>query len=69
MRGVKCTTVLPFVCWHETMVANRNILAEPTKDSILGAMAAPQEVDPSYLPFGDGHAADRIVAAIKRHLI
>lgn len=66
--GVKCTTVLPFVCWHETMVANRNILAEPGKDSILEAMAIPQEVDPVYLPFGDGHAADRIVAAIKEYM-
>lgn len=66
--GVKCTTVLPFEVWPETMVAGRNLLAGPTKKSILSAMATPQEVDPSYMPFGDGHAADLIVKQICEYL-
>ena len=66
--GVKCTTVLPFVCWHETMVSNRNLLADPTRESVLACMSAAQEVDSEYKPFGDGHAAEAIVSAIKDYL-
>lgn len=64
--GVKCTTVLGFEVWPETMVANRNVLAKPDRESILGAMALPQEVDPEYKPFGDGRSAARIADAVAR---
>jgi len=66
--GVKCTTVLPFEVWPETMVAGRNVLAEPSESSIREAMAATQTVDTSYMPFGDGHAAEAIVREIKSFL-
>ena len=66
--GVKCTTVLPFEVWPETMVSCRNLLAHPTEASILDAMSRPQEIDPGYAPFGDGHAADAIVSALKDYL-
>ena len=66
--GVKCTTVLPFEVWPETMVDGRNLLAEPNKQSILSAIATPQEIDPLYKPFGDGHAADLIVKQICEYL-
>lgn len=59
--GVKCTTLLDFECWPETMVSNRNILAKPTRESILAAMSAPQSIDENYLPFGKGDAA-RLIA-------
>lgn len=62
--GVKCTTVLDFEVWPETMVSNRNMLASPDSESILSAMAAPQAVDPDYRPFGDGKASVLIVDAI-----
>lgn len=58
--GVKCTTVLDFEVWPETMVNGRNILAKPSKESILAAMGIPQEIDGGYQPFGDGRAAKRI---------
>lgn len=58
--GVKCTTVLDFEVWPETMVDGRNILAAPTKDSILAAMSIPQVIDDTYHPFGSGNAAQRI---------
>lgn len=64
--GVKCTTVLDFEVWPETMVDNRNLLAKPEMASILEAMGKPQHVDPDYRPFGDGEAARRIVEAIGR---
>lgn len=59
--GVKCTTVLDFEVWPETMVDNRNLLAAPAADSILAAMAKPQIVDGAYMPFGDGRASIAIV--------
>ena len=65
---VKCTTLLDFEVWPETMVGNRNLLASPTIESISSAMTAPQEVDPSYTPFGDGRASARIADAIERYL-
>lgn len=62
--GVKCTTLLDFEVWPETMVDNRNMLASPETRSILDAMDAPQVIDASYKPFGDGRAAVKIVDAI-----
>jgi len=62
--GVKCTTVLDFEVWPETMIDGRNILAKPTKESILSAMAVPQIVDKGYQPFGDGRAAERIANCV-----
>lgn len=59
--GVKCTTVLDFECWPETMVDGRNTLAGPDRESVLAAMAVPQTVNSGYLPFGNGHAAEGIV--------
>lgn len=66
--GVKCTTVLDFEVWPETMVSNRNILAHADKDSILSAMEAPQAIDPSYRPFGDGEASMYIADALQDQL-
>lgn len=66
--GVKCTTLLDFEVWPETMVANRNLLARPEKGSIEFAMGAAQEVDPSYMPFGDGRASSSIADAIENYL-
>ena len=62
--GVKCTTVLDFEVWPETMVCGRNLLAKPKKESILSAMREPQNVDPNYKPFGDGNAAKRIAVLV-----
>lgn len=64
---VKCTTLLDFEVWPETMVGNRNILAKPEKASILLAMEKRQEIDESYQPFGAGDASARIVQAIMQH--
>lgn len=61
---VKCTTVLDFEVWPETMAGGRNVLARPSKDSILEAMSLPQSVDASYLPFGDGDASRQIAEAL-----
>ena len=63
--GKQCVTILNFVCWPETMVDNRNQLAKPNAKDIIDKLNIDQIVDPSYKPFGDGHAANRIVKAME----
>ena len=61
----KCITVLEFVCWPETMVGNRNVLAKPLAEDISDKIKLNQDVDLTYKPFGDGQAAVKIVEAIE----
>ena len=63
--GVQCVFVLDYVVWPETMVENRNQLAKADAGDILKKLAAEQHIDPSYQPFGDGHAAERICDVIR----
>lgn len=58
--GVQCVFVLDYVVWPETMVGNRNQLAKPISDDILEKLSREQVIDPSYQPFGDGRAAEKI---------
>ncbi len=64
--GKKCVTLLDFVVWPETMVMNRNVLAKPKAEDILEKIAIQQEVSVGYHPFGDGHAAKKIVNAMEK---
>lgn len=64
--GKKCVTILNFVCWPETMIDNRNELSRPIAEEIVEKLGHEQIVDVSYLPFGDGHSADKIVEAIEK---
>ena len=61
----KCVTIFDFVAWPETMVDHRNDLAKPEAVDILEKLALTQEINPTYQPFGDGHAAEKIVAAME----
>lgn len=62
--GVQCVFVLDYVVWPETMVGNRNQLAKADHNDILEKLARTQVIDPSYQPFGDGHAAEKICEII-----
>ncbi len=62
--GVQCVFVLDFVVWPETMVGNRNQLAKADHEDILRKLSATQTIDPTYQPFGDGHAAAKICEII-----
>ncbi len=66
--GKKCVTILNFVCWPETMIDNRNELSRPSAEEIVKKLGHEQLVDESYLPFGDGHSAIKIVEAMERKL-
>ena len=63
--GKKCVTILDFVCWPETMIDNRNELSRPIAEEIVEKLGHEQIVDENYLPFGDGHSANKIVEAIE----
>ena len=65
--GKKCVTLLDFVCWPETMVDNRNELCKPVAKEIVDKLMHEQIIDENYLPFGDGHSAKKIVAAIENY--
>lgn len=60
----QCVTVFDYVIWPETMVDNRNQLSKPDAAMILERLAAEQRIEEGYLPFGDGHAGEKIVGAI-----
>lgn len=62
--GKKCVSVLDFVACEETMVGNRNQLARPIAADILEKLHTAQSIDPTYQPYGDGHAAEKITKAI-----
>lgn len=64
--GVKCVTILNFICWPETMVKGRNELAYPKEKDIIKKLQTPQVVEATYMPFGDGKSAEKIVSAIEK---
>ena len=63
--GVQCVFILDYVVWPETMVGNRNQLSKPLRSDILEKLSAEQTIDPSYRPFGDGHAAEKICDVLR----
>jgi UDP-N-acetylglucosamine 2-epimerase (non-hydrolysing)/UDP-GlcNAc3NAcA epimerase len=60
----QCVFIFDRVAWPETMVGNRNQLAERNAEDILLKLSKPQKVDKNYKPFGDGNSAEKIIAAI-----
>ena len=64
--GVQCVVVLDYVVWPETMVGNRNQLAKANHDDILRKLSCTQVIDPTFKPFGDGHAAEKICKYINK---
>lgn len=65
--GVQCVFVLDYVVWPETMVGNRNQLAKADHQDILEKLSKEQSIDPSYQPFGNGHAAEEICRIIRQY--
>ena len=65
----QCVTVFHYKVWPETLVDNRNQLSSPKKEEILEKLSREQTINESYQPFGDGHAAEKIVSLIEKKLI
>lgn len=61
----QCLILSDYVVWPETMVGNRNQLAQCDKEEILVKLSLPMTIDESYKPFGNGDAAEKIVLSIE----
>lgn len=48
------------------MVDGRNELSHPDEEEIVSKLKNEQMIDASYLPFGDGHTAEKIVEALEK---
>ncbi len=61
---VPCVTLRPSTEWVDTVEAGANVLADDDPDAIVAAVAAARF--PARAPelYGDGHAAERIAAAL-----
>lgn len=62
---VPCTTVRAETEWTETVDLGWNRLAQ-TADQISAAVMRPRPADTTAEPYGDGHAADRVIAELAR---
>ena len=49
------------------MVDGRNELSRPVAEEIFEKLGHSQSIDESYLPFGNGHSAEKIVNSMERH--
>ena len=62
--GVPCVTARPSTEWKDTVELGANVLVDDDPEKLAAAVAAarmPADLPPLY---GDGHAADRVVASL-----
>ena len=63
LLGVPCTTVRTETEWVETIELGWNVLAN-TAEEIAAGVTRPQPVVTDAAPYGDGHAATRVIEAL-----
>lgn len=64
---VPCVTLRPSTEWIDTVETGANVLVDDDPDAIVAAVAAASFPDDAPPLYGDGHAADRIAAALQEH--
>jgi UDP-N-acetylglucosamine 2-epimerase (non-hydrolysing) len=63
---VPCTTVRTETEWVETVDLGWNVLAN-TQEEIAAAASRPAPAATDTAPYGDGHAAERVIAELAAH--
>lgn len=61
---VPCTTIRPESEWEETVALGWNVLENEDFDQLAVAATRPRPADTDATPYGDGHAAERVVDEI-----
>jgi UDP-N-acetylglucosamine 2-epimerase (non-hydrolysing) len=64
---VPCTTIRSETEWVETVDLGWNILVDRNLDELASVVQRPVPAPTDAQPYGDGHAADRVVDALLRH--
>jgi len=67
LAGVRCITLRPSTEWVETIETGWNTLVDLDAGAALAALEREPPAERPAL-YGDGHAADRVVAALTLHL-
>jgi UDP-N-acetylglucosamine 2-epimerase len=62
--GVPCVTARPSTEWVDTVEAGANVLVDDDPDAIARAVAEARMPAERPQLYGDGHAAERIAAAL-----
>jgi UDP-N-acetylglucosamine 2-epimerase len=63
-NGVPCVTARPSTEWVDTVELGANVLVDDDPDRLVEAVAAARMPDERPQLYGDGHAAERIAAAL-----
>jgi len=63
-HGVPCVTLRANTEWVDTVEAGANVLVDDDPDAIVRATAAARFPSPAPQLYGDGHASERIAAAL-----
>ncbi|MGZ4272718.1 MAG: non-hydrolyzing UDP-N-acetylglucosamine 2-epimerase [Solirubrobacteraceae bacterium] len=64
LAGVPCITLRPNTEWTETVEAGWNVLVDLDLHRLLAALERPVPAAPPPPLYGDGHAGERVVAAL-----